>query len=194
MSGRGRRRRRRKGAGSGTPREAQRATPQQQPQPQAAGEQGAGAAPRRARRRRGRGRGQPREAASPASSEDLVRSLPRERPESLTAAPDGTTLEQVVGELQSEYGVPTYPQEYRITLKVADERDATRTERTVAPDAALREAAEADRAPALEGTPRREKAPSMRTDGSPTRGRRRRGGRRRRRRGGGNGATGTAPS
>ena len=31
-------------------------------------------------------------------------------------------MEQIVGELQSEWGVPQSPQEYRITLKVAEER------------------------------------------------------------------------
>ncbi|MFN2595183.1 MAG: hypothetical protein ABR579_09890, partial [Actinomycetota bacterium] len=77
------------------------------------------------RRRRGR-RGRERAAeiqTSPASSEDLVRAAVTERPATLTAPPDGQTLEQVIGDLQSEWGVPQYPQEYRITLKVADERD-----------------------------------------------------------------------
>lgn len=181
MSGRGRRRRRRRGGGE--PRQGQR----RQPEPQQQGQPNArtGEPPRRSRpRRRGR-RGKARELASPASSEDLVRALPRERPAALTAPPDGTSLEQVIGELQSEYGVPQYPQEYRITLKVAEEREA-RVERTVSADEAVAEAAEDAQAPAVPGAPRREKAPSLRSaTGTPeeARGRRRRRGGRRRRRG-----------
>ena len=52
-----------------------------------------------------------------------MRALPRERPATITLPPDGMTLEQVIGDLQSEMGVPQYPQEFRITLKVAEERD-----------------------------------------------------------------------
>lgn len=182
MSGRGRRRRRRRGGGGGEQRQGQRRQPGEQPpaQPNAR----TGDQPRRSRsRRRGR-RGQPRETASPASSEDLVRALPRERPENLTAPPDGTVLEQVIGELQSEYGVPQYPQEYRITLKVAEERDP-RVERTVSAEDAIADAANDARVPAVPVAPRREKAPSLRSaagtpEGAPAR-RRRRGGRRRRR-------------
>jgi hypothetical protein len=37
---------------------------------------------------------------------------------------DGTRLEDVIGDLQSEWGVPQYPQEYRITLKVAEPKEA----------------------------------------------------------------------
>jgi hypothetical protein len=40
----------------------------------------------------------------------------------LSRPPDGITLEQIVGELQSELGVPQSPQEFRITLKVADDK------------------------------------------------------------------------
>lgn len=78
------------------------------------------------RRRRGRGRagGGRQTSGSPKSSEDLVRALPKERPETLTAPPDGQTLEGVIGDLQSTWGVPQYPQEYRIVLKVAEEREA----------------------------------------------------------------------
>jgi hypothetical protein len=102
-------------------------------------------------------------------------------------------MEQVVGELQSEWGVPQYPQEYRLTLKVAEERDA-RGEKTVSAEEAVKDAADDAQAPAIEGAPRREKAPSLRaaTGNGPVREtapkRRRRGGRRRRRRGGGEGA------
>lgn len=116
------------------------------------------------RRRRGRGRSQERRVSSPKSSEDLVRALPRERPETLTAPPDGQTLEGLIGDLQSEYGVPQYPQEYRITVKVAEERD--RGERAAPTDEAG--AARPAPAPARDnGGPRREKAPSMRAAGGP---------------------------
>jgi hypothetical protein len=33
-------------------------------------------------------------------------------------------LEQVIGDLQEVWGIPQNPQEYRITIKVPDERDA----------------------------------------------------------------------
>lgn len=195
MSGRGRRRRRRRGGGGGggEPRQGQRRQPEQQQQGQPKAR--TGEAPRRSRsRRRGR-RGRARDQASPTSSEDLVRALPRERPETLTLPPDGTSLEQVIGELQSEYGVPQYPQEYRITLKVAEERDG-RVERTVSADEAIAGAAEEAQAPAVPGAPRREKAPSLRaTGGTPEAAaggrRRRRGGRRRRR---GRGGSSQGPS
>lgn len=74
----------------------------------------------RARRRRGRrGRGS-EGAAVPSQSEQ--RPAPKiNKP--LTAPPDGTTLEDVIRELQSTWGVPQSPQEFRITLKVADEGD-----------------------------------------------------------------------
>lgn len=180
MSGRGRRRRRRRGPAQGAPRQESQDAHRDQVQP--------------ARRRRRRGR-RGREAAqaqptSPASSEDLVRALPRERPEALTAPPDGTTMEEVIGSLQSEWGVPQYPQEYRLTLKVAEEREP-RAEKTVSAEDGVKDAAADAQAPDIEGAPRREKAPSLRaaTGGKPIREaaprRRRRGGRRRRRRGGG---------
>jgi hypothetical protein len=51
-----------------------------------------------------------------------VRGPAKQRADSLTRPHDGTTLEQVIGELQSEHGVPQNPQEFRITLK-ADDRE-----------------------------------------------------------------------
>lgn len=186
MSGRGRRRRRKRPSGEGQPSQQRRETAAQSQGPQNEGGQPSRRS--RSRRRRGSGGGE-RQPASPRSSEDLVRALPRERPETLTLPPDGTTLEQVIGDLQSEHGVPQYPQEFRITLKVAEERDR---ERTAPADAPARGAAEAGRAPAVDGGPRREKAPALRGEkgeGGPEReaapGRRRRRGRRRRKRGGG---------
>lgn len=99
-------------------------------------------------------------AASPKSSEDLVRALDKKRPTAITAPPDGQTLEQLIGELQSIWGVPQYPQEYRITLKVADEKDA-RAERAVAMDEVPDEKSSEAR-PRLGAAPlpRREKAPA----------------------------------
>jgi hypothetical protein len=81
-------------------------------------------ASRRSRRRRsGRGRPQQSSQAAPAaSSEDIVRAPARKPPANLSRPPDGLTLEQIVGELQSELGVPQSPQEFRITLKVAEDR------------------------------------------------------------------------
>jgi hypothetical protein len=52
-----------------------------------------------------------------------VRALDKERPDTLTAEHDGTTLEQVIGELQSRWGVPESPQEFRITIKVGEDRN-----------------------------------------------------------------------
>ena len=111
---------------------------------------------RSSRGRRGRTRARESGPRSPKSSEDLVRGDPKRRPGSLTGPHDGTTLEQVIGELQSSWGVPQHPQEYRITLKVADERSerAQVTEERADP-----EDVEATTTGA-EDRPRREKAPA----------------------------------
>jgi hypothetical protein len=173
-----RRRRRRRGGRAGAPeappegadesRSAQAVSP--------AAAQGAGS---RRRRRRGARPAQ----GSPRSSEDLVRALERPDRSSLSAVPDGRTLEGVIGELQSLWGVPQNPQEYRITLKVAEERDG-RGERV-----AIEEVREEPRArPGANGAPRREKAPAAPRIGAglpeeadePGAARRRRGRRRRR--------------
>ncbi|HWL66141.1 MAG TPA: hypothetical protein VNP73_09230 [Actinomycetota bacterium] len=52
-----------------------------------------------------------------------MRALPRERPATLSAPEDGQKLEELIGDLQSVWGVPQYPQEYRITVKVQEDRD-----------------------------------------------------------------------
>jgi hypothetical protein len=196
MSERSRRRRRRRRTGSAgageTQRRAERETPDGQP---VAREQAAGLT-RARRRRRGRPRTGQERAAAPKSSEDLVRALPRERPATLTAPPDGQTLEGLVGDLQSEFGVPQYPQEYRITLKVADEKE--RAERAQSEEGQARVAPPPN--PPAAGSPRREKAPAMnaaptdpareQSPGASPRGRPRR--RRRRRRG--TGGAGPTPS
>ena len=190
-----RRRRRRRGGAPSDPARKQQASGQgAQQQQQPPGTQ------KKPRRRRGRGRGQSRQPQQAKSSEDLVRAEPRERPATLTAAPDGQTLEGIIGELQSVWGVPQYPQEYRITIKVAEERDQRPTESDDNGRAA------SDAAPRSADGPRREKAPAaplMRSrgpsEGSPSgEGGKRRRGRRRRRRGGGGGGQsgggGTPPS
>lgn len=175
------RRRRRKGgpaqAGQGTQQEA---TGQQKPGgPQPQGETGNG----RKRRRRGRGgsKGPPRFK----SSEDLVRSFLPAKPTRMEGQGDGTTLEQVIGDLQSENGVPQYPQEYRITLKVAEDRPSNGRERA----SARGPSTQPEDDPVPEGGSKREKAPaaprmpsSSSGDGSGEGKRRRRRGRRGRKR------------
>ncbi|MBA3291852.1 MAG: hypothetical protein H0U17_10225, partial [Actinobacteria bacterium] len=53
-----------------------------------------------------------------------MRGPKRKRPETLTLPPDERRLEEIIGSLQSEMGVPQNPQEYRLTIKVAEERDS----------------------------------------------------------------------
>ncbi len=98
--------------------------------------------------------------------------------------PDGTDLDELIGELQSTWGVPQYPQEYRITLKVADRQSAPATN----------EEPKQERRQPTSDAPKREKAPSVARmtsndpgsgGRSPKRRRRRRG----RRGGGGSGGT-----
>jgi hypothetical protein len=173
-----RRRRRRRGRGEQAEAPAQRA--QGQPQKENAREQ----APRSRSRGRRKGRGSARrESSSPFLSEDLVRALPKERPASLTGPPDGQTLEALIGDLQSEWGVPQYPQEYRITIKVADERDA-RTERPVGvpvePNGKNQQTGDAPAAPKRERAPA---APRVVASAEREAAPKRRRGRRRRRRG-----------
>ena len=109
---------------------------------------------RSGRGRRGRTRARDRRSTSPKSSEDLVRGDPKRPPAQLTGAHDGTTLEQVIGELQSTWGVPQHPQEFRITLKVAEER----TERGLATEEHAEP--EPDAAEGADEKPKREKAPA----------------------------------
>lgn len=149
-----RRRRRRRGrGGSGAPRGGGAPAERQPRADQAA----PGTTGRRKRRRRGGRSGGG--SSSPASSEDLVRGPVRERPERLTRDPDGTTLEQVIGELQSNWGVPQFPQEFKITLRVAGESrgggDAVEAEEVLEDpaDTQARTGNGTDR-------PRREKAPA----------------------------------
>jgi hypothetical protein len=63
-------------------------------------------------RRRGSGRGSgTRETSVLESMSSLPTSL-------ITLPPDGTDLDDLIGALQSEYGVPATPQEYRLIIKV----------------------------------------------------------------------------
>jgi hypothetical protein len=107
----------------------------------------------------------------------------------LTGPHDGTTLEQVIGELQSNWGVPQHPQEYRLVLKVPEEKDAAKASAVTATEEALDppdEQTDADK-------PRREKAPAAPrigagSDAKTTTTSRRRRGRRRRKRSKGGGS------
>ena len=175
MSQRRRRRRRRGGGGAsrGASGGEQKATEQQ---PRASERAPSG---KRRRRKRRRGPGEP---SSPKSSEDLVRALPRERPESLTAPGDGTDLDELIGELQSTWGVPQYPQEYRLVLKIGDGKERVSTPAAENGDA---------QAPSAEGAPKREKAPPPRVLAGDGDGGARKRRRKRRRRGRGN--SGGAP-
>ena len=141
---------------------------------------------RRARRRRGR-RGKTQDTKSPTSSEDLVRALPKEKPAALSLPPDGQSLDGIIGELQSVWGVPQYPQEYRITIKVAEEREGRGEQAMVVEEISD---PEQGRAPGDTDVPIREKAPAaplMRTRGQGNEGQAQRKRPRRRRRRGGRG-------
>jgi hypothetical protein len=189
-----RRRRRKRKKGGGRPAESGgKPQPEQQSREQAA--DGAPGGRRRSRRRRGRRRsGASPLPSSPKSSEDLVRAWWKERPTELTGKPDGQDLDEIIGDLQSEYGVPQYPQEYRLLIKVSEGKEST-SEST---DETVRVVSARQSSGGNGDGPKREKAPAaplMRTraDGTPSR-RNRRGGRRRRRGGGGGqGQSGNAP-
>jgi hypothetical protein len=166
MSGPRRRRRRRR-----KPRTTQQDTAQaarRQPSPEQTGpEPEAKQGTRRSRRRRRR-RPATRQTA-PQTMEDIVRA---ERERVLrgprTAPADGQRLEEIVGELQSKWGVPQYPQEYRITLKVAEERNGRGERATLVEEKS--EVADEQEWPeeATAGSVRREKAPAApRVGGEP---------------------------
>jgi ribonuclease E len=196
-----RRRRRRGGqraqseeAGGGTD-----SSPQTPPQPAAsaarAGDGGGRQRDPMARRsRRGRRGGAPRpvEESTPKRAEELMRTPPKSGHGALSAPPDGRTLEGVIGELQSVWGVPQNPQEFRITVKVAEERES-RGQRVAAIEE-VREELPAP-GPGKLDRPRREKAPAAPRIGTagtdvgpePSGAVRRKRSRRRRRRGGSSG-------
>lgn len=108
---RGGRRRRKRGSGRGPrPEGAQQQT--------AAAPQGEGA--KRRRRRRGRGGGLTEKSVIEAMSS---------RPKTLiTLPPDGQVLEEMIEDLQREYGTPTTPQEYRLLIKIPVPPGATESQ------------------------------------------------------------------
>lgn len=125
-----------------------------------------------------------------------MRAPNRKRPDTLTLPPDDRRLEDIIGSLQSEMGVPQSPQEYRLTVKIAEERDGNhRTHRS----------SEKNENGESNGKPKREKAPApprvgggegSTAEGQPGSPRKRRSRRRRRggrNRGGGGGGGGNAP-
>jgi hypothetical protein len=112
-----------------------------------------GGSRRRRRRGRSRSRGGGERSITPAkSSEDIVRAHDRKRPDTLMLPPDDRKLEDIIGSLQSEMGVPQNPQEYRLTVKIAEERD--NSSRSHKPSEVKAPNGEPD------GKPRREKAPA----------------------------------
>ncbi|MDQ3766186.1 MAG: hypothetical protein M3346_02435 [Actinomycetota bacterium] len=129
------------------------------------GQQGAPSGAGRSRRRRRGGAASGMGPAKQVSSEDLVRKAHAPRPKTLTAPPDGQKLEEIIRELQSVWGVPQYPQEYRLILKVADEREARPARRTSngggdgRPQAGAR-AVSTEPPSGTEEGPRRERAPA----------------------------------
>jgi hypothetical protein len=127
------------------------------PETQRGGQADAGSSRRRRRGAAASGGG----PAKQVSSEDLVRKAHAPRPKTLSAPPDGQKLEEIIHELQSVWGVPQYPQEYRLTLKVADERDARWARR--APNGGGKPQAGAVAAepnPVASEAPKRERAPA----------------------------------
>ena len=80
-----------------------------------------------------------------------MRAPNRKRPDTLTLPPDERRLEDIIGSLQSEMGVPQNPQEYRLTVKVAEERDGN--QRAQKPAEKNGKTESSDR-------PKREKAPA----------------------------------
>lgn len=116
-----RRRRRRRGGGSGSSNGGasngggKDRSQQNQQQGRSRSDDGGRGGGRRKRRKRSR-RGGER-----ITFERLMASY-KPQPDTLMLEPDGQDLDQIIGELQSVWGVPQYPQEYRITIRVAEER------------------------------------------------------------------------
>ena len=117
-----RRRRRRRRGGRSAAGDADAPQAAALPEPTQTGAERVRASDARRRRRRRRGAPKAVEASSPKSSEDIFRTA-RPKPDVVGAPHDGRTLEVVVGELQSIWGVPQHPQEYRLTLKVPEDRE-----------------------------------------------------------------------
>ncbi|MGH2697778.1 MAG: hypothetical protein ACRDJL_01090 [Actinomycetota bacterium] len=83
-----------------------------------------------------------------------MRAPQRRRPEALMLPPDDRRLEDIIGSLQSEMGVPQSPQEYRLMVKVASERDTSGRSHRPSDSADNNGAGDAN------GKPKREKAPA----------------------------------
>src|SRR5438874_6961339 len=81
-----------------------------------------------ARRRRRRRRPGRTDSETPRTLEEVVRAAAGPRPTAMTGTADGQRLEEIIGDLQSEWGVPQYPQEYRLTVKVAEDRSPAQSE------------------------------------------------------------------
>ncbi|MGI8426159.1 MAG: hypothetical protein ACR2FO_03755 [Actinomycetota bacterium] len=67
----------------------------------------------RGRRRRRKG------AGDRAGLGTVIDSMSPRRPTTLTLPPDGTVLEDLIADMEAEYGTPATPQEYRLIVKVA---------------------------------------------------------------------------
>lgn len=94
----------------------------------------AGAAGRRRRGRgRGRGRGPGGGPNRPVSMASALQEMAGPRPKQLQTLPaDGVILEELIADLQTEYGFPATPQEYRLLIKVPVSAEAE-TSSTEAP-------------------------------------------------------------
>lgn len=71
-----------------------------------------GESPGRSRRRR-------RGALAKAGLSEIIHTMTGRRGRVETLPPDGIVLEEVVADLEQEYGTPATPQEYRLIIKVA---------------------------------------------------------------------------
>ena len=70
--------------------------------------------------RQGRGRRRARKGAKAgAGLGSVIDSMAPRRPTTLSLPPDGTVLDELIADLEAEYGTPSTPQEYRLILKVA---------------------------------------------------------------------------
>lgn len=88
-----------------------------------------------------------------------------------TLPPDGTDLDELIGALQSEYGVPATPQEYRLIIKVPAPEEHTDPSLDVKAPAPPPQDAQAQPEVAGEAAPARQRSSRRRR-----RGRRRAGG------------------
>ncbi|CAN5815441.1 hypothetical protein BH23ACT12_BH23ACT12_02930 [soil metagenome] len=87
-----------------------------------------------------------------------------------TMPPDGTDLDDLIGALQSEYGVPATPQEYRLIIKVPATEEHTDPQIEVKPvaETRLRTEPEADAEPSVRSRPSRRRRRGRRRGGDST--------------------------